>query len=118
MITFTNISPEAVKAWESTTVPAVKNLRANEIVRVCEDLVVDLEAQLEEAVRDLAKANALKHMTAVAPTWQSTLGNLRITTHQEQQVAADSLGYSYYVFNGEVFTKTGISLALQSSDLK
>jgi hypothetical protein len=45
MITFTNIARAMVQAWELAADCDTKNVRANEIVKLCEDLVVDLEGQ-------------------------------------------------------------------------
>jgi len=118
MITFTNIDPKLVKAWEMAEGDTARALKANEIARLAEALVNDLEGQLFEARRDVKLAEALRAMSREYPSWRNTLGNLRITSHEGQQQACSELGYAYYAFNENVFTKDGVNLGILASALK
>ncbi len=123
MIHFANIDPALIDAtlvqvWETTPDSATKHMRASATLRVAKKLVESLEEQLAEARRDLTLAEALKTMTDAPPTWRNTLGNLRITSHEGQQKACAEYGYDYYVFNEQVFTKSGVSCGMSEQDLK
>lgn len=118
MIHFTNVPQSKVTDWAAESDIDTKHEKANHIVRSCERLIGDLELQLDAAKRDLLIAQALKQMTHVFPTWRSTLGNLRITSHEGQQKACSDLGYDYYVFNEQVFCKTGVPCGMSVEDLK
>jgi hypothetical protein len=118
MIRFTNVPDSKVAEWMAESDIDTKHEKANHIVRSCERLIGDLESQLEAANRDLQIARALKQMTHAFPTWRNTLGNLRITSHEGQQKACADLGYDYYVFNEQVFAKSGVPCGMSVQDLK
>jgi hypothetical protein len=118
MIRFTNVPDSKVVEWMAESDIDTKHERANHIVRSCERLIEEIQSQLDEAQRDLRIAQALKQMTHVFPTWRCTLGNLRITSHEGQQKACAELGYDYYVFNEQVFAKSGVPCGMSVQDLK